>query len=413
MPGTRRERGEPIGEAQQPEAEAAGRPGARRLALAPAGRAPRAHRRSGRAARRASATSPRASRPSGGRRRRRRRPGPSSGFVTSQATRSAHAGEARVQPGAGPPQPRSSATRAPSARSSPAPPSVVALPPIPRTTSRIAGVEHRAQEVAGARGSWRPSASRSAGVTQRQPGRRRHLDDGRARRRRGASQAARIGRPSGSRGVRLAPGPAARRLDRDQRALAAVGQRAPAGSSSPGRARSQPSASARATSTLVSVPLNESGATRTRSGRPAWPPAQSPGSPPPPAAARRRSRYSGIRIIGGRSWSASSMHLERQPPAPGPRQLHRGAHLREQPRPPPLLEPLHHGLQDHERHPRQPLELLVAVDPPLEVHLAEPVDARLLGGVDQVPDLHRVPGEERQLLEQRAAPGVLARTAAG
>ena len=44
------------------------------------------------------------------------------------------------------------------------------------------------------------------------------------------------------------------------------------------------------------------------------------------------------------------------------------------------------------------------MDPPLEVDLAEPVDAEPLGDVDEVADLDRVAGEERDLLEQRRRP---------
>ena len=109
----------------------------------------------------------------------------------------------------------------------------------------------------------------------------------------------------------------------------------------------------------------------------ATPHSHGPAHEPSPVSPRRFSRYSGMRIIGGRSWSASSMDLERQPAAPGARQLHRGAQLREQPRPASLLEPLHHRLEDHERHPRQALELLVAVDAALEVDLPQALDARL------------------------------------
>ena len=115
-----------------------------------------------------------------------------------------------------------------------------------------------------------------------------------------------------------------------------------------------------------------------------------------------------MRIIGGRSWSASSMTSSESRPRP-----ERGSFIVEPSSAnsrtlPPLLEPLHDGLEDHERHPRQALELLVAVDPPLEVDLAEPLDPGPLRGVDQVPDLDRVAGEERDLLEQRPATRVLA-----
>src|SRR4029078_3577913 len=84
------------------------------------------------------------------------------------------------------------------------------------------------------------------------------------------------------------------------------------------------------------------------------------------------------------------------------------ADVREQARLASFLEPLHHRLQDHERHPRQALELLVAVDAPLEVDLAETLDPDALRGIDQMPDLDRIAGEERDRLEQRPAPGVLA-----
>ena len=49
------------------------------------------------------------------------------------------------------------------------------------------------------------------------------------------------------------------------------------------------------------------------------------------------------------------------------------------------------------------------MDPPLEVDLAEPFEPDALGGVDQVPDLDRVAGEERDRLEERPAARVLAR----
>ena len=48
------------------------------------------------------------------------------------------------------------------------------------------------------------------------------------------------------------------------------------------------------------------------------------------------------------------------------------------------------------------------MDAALEVDLAEALDPDPLGDVDQVPDLDRVAGEERDLLEQRPPPGVLA-----
>ena len=65
----------------------------------------------------------------------------------------------------------------------------------------------------------------------------------------------------------------------------------------------------------------------------------------------RFSRYSGIRIIGGRSWSASSITSRPQPAVAGPGQLHRRAELGEEAGLAPLLEPLHDGLEDDEAHP--------------------------------------------------------------
>ena len=53
------------------------------------------------------------------------------------------------------------------------------------------------------------------------------------------------------------------------------------------------------------------------------------------------------------------------------------------------------------------------MDPDVEVDLAKPVEAEPLGEVDEVADLDRVAGEERDLLEVLAAAGVLARRAAG
>ena len=250
-----------------------------------------------------------------------------------------------------------------------------------------------------------PSGVALRGREPRQPGRLASSTNARAPS--SAGEPAGADRPA-ERVVRLgvAPLPAAGRLDRDERALAAVGERREQ-DLVVGRAARQPSASALATSTRVSEPLNESGAmSDAQRGR-----LSRPGSRR--ARLRALSRYSGMRTIGGRSWSASSMTSSESRPAAGARQLHRRAELGEQARLAPLLEPLHDRLEDHERHPRQALELLVAVDPPLEVDLAEAVEPGPLGDVDEVPDLDRVAGEERDLLEQRAPARVLARRAAG
>ena len=110
-----------------------------------------------------------------------------------------------------------------------------------------------------------------------------------------------------------------------------------------------------------------------------------------------------MRIIGGRSWSASSMTSSDSRPVPERGSFMRRAELGEQARLASLLEPLHDRLEDHEAHPRQALELLVAVDADVEVDLAEALEPDALGEVDEVADLDRVAGEERDRLEQRRA----------
>ena len=101
-------------------------------------------------------------------------------------------------------------------------------------------------------------------------------------------------------------------------------------------------------------------------------------------------------------------HLERQAAAAGSRQLHCRAHLGEQARLAALFEALHDRLEDHERHARQALELLVAVDSPFEIDLAEPFEADSLGHVDEVAHLHGVAREEGDGLQEQAPSGVLA-----
>ena len=120
-----------------------------------------------------------------------------------------------------------------------------------------------------------------------------------------------------------------------------------------------------------------------------------------------------MRTIGGRSMSASSMTSSDRRPLPERGSFMVEPELGEQARLAPLLEPLHDRLQDHEAHPREALELLVAMDPPLEVDLAEAVEAEPLRDVDEVADLDRVAGEERDLLEQRRAGRRTRPTAAG
>ena len=47
--------------------------------------------------------------------------------------------------------------------------------------------------------------------------------------------------------------------------------------------------------------------------------------------------------------------------------------------------------------------------PTLQVDMAQALDPDPLRSIDEVPDLDRVPGEERNLLQERAPPRVLAR----
>ena len=150
---------------------------------------------------------------------------------------------------------------APRPRSRPAPPSVVALPPMPRTIDVDARRRARPGSARRSRPTWRAIGVALAGCDARQartprPSRRR-----RACRRRDRSQRAAIGRPSGSATVascHVQP-PAAATASSVPSPPSASGQRRIVSS---GRARDQPSASARATSTEVSEPLNESGAMR-------------------------------------------------------------------------------------------------------------------------------------------------------
>ena len=290
----------------------------------------------------------------------------------------------------------------PRARSrSPAPPSVVADPPTPRRISR------QPRPMAAAR-TWpvpnveAARASRSSGATQRQAGRRGELHHGPAGQRRRAGtappRAARADRRAAA--GRACQPPAAMIASSVPSPPSASGTRC---SSSSGRARRQPSARARATATLVSEPLNESGAMSTRTAVVSRPRAVERRPRP-----RGAPRTPGCRIIGGRSASASSMTSSDRWPGDGAGQLHRRAELGEEPRPAALLEPLHDRLEDHEAHPRQALQLLVAVHPPLQVDLAKAVQAEPLREVDEVADLDRVAGEERDRLEMLAPARVLA-----
>src|SRR3954451_11015042 len=354
---------------------------------------------------------------------------PRSGLVTSQAIRSstsASRGSRALRSISG-----QRVKSAPSARRIPAPPSVVALPPIPSvmwrmpssSTARMTSPVPSVVAESGSRSEGRtrdsPDASASSTTAALPSSRRSHR--------------ARTGRPSGS------PTIASRH---DQPPAAAIARSVPSPPSASGaiamplsgRARAQPRASAAATSTELKEPLNESGAMRTRSGRRAFDAAFMPPTAPSgrvargaaPLARSTTDRFhprSGYRRSGipsplevfrdpdhRRSLVVRQLDdLERQPAAATPRQLHRRPELREQPCAAPFLEALDHGLQDHEAHPAETFELLVAVNPALEVDLAEALDADPLGGVDEVTDLDGVAREERDRLEQRPPRGVLAR----
>ena len=197
--------------------------------------------------------------------------------------------------------------RRPRAARIPRPPSVVALPPTPRSIRRT---PRRGRPAAPRRcRTWRLRAgSRSAAARRDSPDAAASSTTARVPSAE-ASQRASIARPSGSWAA------AARHSQPPAASIATAVPSPPSASgarriSSPGRAASQPAARARATSTDVSEPLKESGRHEDRQ-RPA---ATEAGSADPgpaaltrPAPPARRSRYSGIRIIGGRSRSASSM----------------------------------------------------------------------------------------------------------
>ena len=182
--------------------------------------------------------------------------------MTSQAMRSVDLGEARIEPGEvdGVEPVR---RRAPSARSTPAPPSVVALPPIP--SDDVADRPRRGPPAAArrSRASSRPIGSRSSAATQRQPGRLGQLDDGLGRR--PPSEPAGLDGPP-ERVVDASPSAtASRRPPRSRRACPRRRRRAGRGAArSSGRARA-PAVGERARRPRreVSEPLNESGAKRT------------------------------------------------------------------------------------------------------------------------------------------------------
>ena len=205
--------GEPVGETQQPEADATRGARAGRVALASAARRLEGIGEAQRAADRGRPRPP-GSRPSGARTSRPRRRSPRSGLVTSHAMRrrvSASRGSSAARSTVD----RSSETVAPSARSRPAPPSVVALPPIPSAIVADPGVEHRAEDIAraGARGGMRVPLVRGH---EAEAGGLGHLHEGRAGHR--AREPAGTDRAA-ERVVRLGVAPASsRRTPRPRRA---------------------------------------------------------------------------------------------------------------------------------------------------------------------------------------------------
>ena len=195
--------------------------------------------------------------------------------MTSQATRSSSsarrtsrlakstAARSGIGPGSGSGEPPRYHT--PSARSNPEPPSVVALPPTPMTTCRTPA-SRTARRI-----SPVPSVVAASGARGSSAGRRDSPDAS-------ASSTAPLS-PSSERSQRAVSGrPSASWAGHSchsQPPLSAIAASVPSPpsasgariSSSPGRARDQPEARARATWTEVSEPLKESGASRTRRRR--------------------------------------------------------------------------------------------------------------------------------------------------
>ena len=232
------ERRKPVREAQQPEPHAARRAGARRLALTAAGCHLERVREPG---------EPRVEDPDllrvgallrpvrrGGAERSEQRVGDVARDPQARLR------EPRIQAGKVDGR-RSSSTRAPSARRIPAPPSLVALPPIPSAMSRIPA-SSTARSTSPVPRLVARAASRAVRGDQRQAGGRGHLDE-RAPPSSRTSQRARIGRPSGS----IAS--ASRHAHPPDASIAASVPSPPSASgasrtSSSGRARRQPPATA-------------------------------------------------------------------------------------------------------------------------------------------------------------------------
>src|SRR5438093_2547117 len=307
----------------------------------------------------------------------------------------------RAAPPGGRVSPPASSRRAPSAAISPLPPSVLALPPSPivirstpesraaRSSSPVPRVE-AAFALAGPRSPAarraRPDASAISMNAARLWSR--------------SSQSASTGLPRGS------TVPSVRRRAVSPRAAvsaasvpsppSAIGART---SVSAGLARSHPLAMAAVTATESRAPPNESGAITTRRAGPAI------GSALGERAAALH--VGGDRLHRRAQLIADRAHLEVESIGLAPDQLHAATHLGEQLQLVALLQLANGRLQDGERHLGQVAERLVAMDPPLQVDLADGRQPHRLNDVHQQPDLHRIASEEGERLEQAAPPRVL------
>src|SRR5438874_12936158 len=90
-------------------------------------------------------------------------------------------------------------------------------------------------------------------------------------------------------------------------------------------------------------------------------------------------------------------------------ELHREVRLLEKVGAVRLAHPFDGDLEDLEAHLREVVERLIAVDALFHVDLADGAQTRALQRVHEKRRLDAVPREERQLLQQRSPPGLLAR----
>ena len=403
MPGTSASDREAVGEAEEPEARR------RRRRRRPACRArvgrwrPRARRRSAASRRVELARRRRASRPSAGRRSRRRRARPSSGFVTSHAIRRRHlasrgsspsrstVGQVVRRPRAE--RPKDARRRRRSSRCR-------------RCRARCRGCRRRGPRAGRrpSRGSSRPTAialSRPRAATARTPSPSRRTPRRRRRARAsGPDRPARAGRAP--RASRHAQPPAA------SIATSVPSPPSASGASSdlvvgPGARASRPRAPGRPRR-CVSEPLNESG--RDQDATSTVPLTRLPSGRRLGVTARREPAVArGTRGCGSSAaapWSASSMTSSESRPAAGARQLHRRAQLREQPRPRRSSSRFITAWRITNDIRDRPSSSWLRWTRRSRSTWPSPSMPGPLGDVDQVADLDRIAGEERDLLEQRA-----------